>query len=161
MERNTKRSPMQMKGIRSKANGYLIRGTLLKKKIRSTLERAFHRKKWIRMRYFELASLLNVILGCNQTGDRVQKLEKLKKAMKQSEVKLFLYKTPVYRKVKKLRKHTAERNNLFEPLTKLTILVKRELEPAYEAFRRREEIQSHIKAAAHMLLNGKPTTFTK
>jgi len=161
LERNTKRAPMQIKRTRSTANGHFMMCTLLKKKIRSTLERIFHRQKWIRMKYFELASLLNLVLGCNQTGDRVKKMEKLIKALEQSEMKLFVYRTRVYRKVKKLRKHTAVMENISEALSELTLLVKHELESASEAFKRREEIQSHLKAAAHMLLNGKSSSFTK
>jgi hypothetical protein len=161
LERDTKRSPMQFKGIRTIANGYSMMCALLKKKLRSTLERVFHREKWIRMRYFELASLINVVLGCNQTADRVQKMGKLNKALEESERKLFLYRMPVYRKVKKLRKHSAGMKNFSDTLTELTLLVKHELESASKKFRRREEIQSHLKAAAHMLLNTKPPFFTK
>jgi hypothetical protein len=162
LETNNKRLIVQSKRMGTNSNGFFcVFCTPLKKKIQSILERHFHRAKWIRLRHFELASSLNVLLACNQTANSMQKIEKLAKATEQAEKTLFVYSTRASREVKKLKKEIADLKNLSKAQMKITLLVKRELESASEAFRRREKLQAHLRGAAHTLLNGKSISCIK
>jgi hypothetical protein len=155
LETNKRRLMPRNKGVQIDSEGFFF--TLcapLKKKIQIILERHFHRAKWIRMRYFELASVFNILLASNQTADSAQKMEKMKKTMKQAEKILFQYKMRVYRKAKKRIKEVDDLRNLSEAHMIITLLVKHELESAAEAFRRREKLQTYLRGAARTLLNG-------
>ncbi len=153
---------LQSKGMRIISDGlFYALCAPLKKKIQNVLERHFHRAKWIRLRHFELASLFNVLLACNQTASSAQKMEKLKKSMEQAEKILFMYRTHAYREVKKIKKEISDLKNLSEAQMKITLLVKHELESAAKAFRRREKLQAHLRGAVHTLLNANPLSFTQ
>jgi hypothetical protein len=118
--------------------------------IRTILERAFKREKWVSKNYFELASLINMYYHACDLAEVERSFEKLELLHEKIERFLKQYKRKPYKKVKKLNFEDNRSEEFLANMAQAAIVINNELiniSQIYDRIRKIKELIHYLKVS--------------
>jgi len=110
------------------------------------LERIFQRRRWLNKTYFELASLLNLLLSStNISNNSYNKVEKLTLIRETAGRMLKNYKRKLYNKVKKINVQNSDAEKLSKNLLKTAEIIHGELIKIHKPYARHVKVKELMK----------------
>ena len=95
--------------------------------VKTLLERAFKRKKWVSKNYFELSSLINMYIHTNDCDDGEKRLNELELLHERIERVLKHYKRKPHKRIKKLNLKDDRSEAFIDNMSEAAIVINEEL----------------------------------
>ena len=126
----------------------LLMGKMLVLEIKELFQRVFKRQRWIHRNYFELASLLNLLLSTTHMSNSSPSVrrEKLLSARETTGRVLKNYRRKLYRLFLQIDGVKGDSDQIRKSLIRIAEVIHQELIRVHGTYQRTERVRAHLKA---------------